>query len=129
MAQPSCDSLPIKHGLLISSDLMISSRVTAMAKDCNTKVDVISHLDRLQESPEHFQYGCILIDLATIPAAVDTLLQQIRSSGISAPAIAFGSHVNTQQLEEAKSAGCDYVLSRGQFSQSLRIIIQEHLVT
>lgn len=128
MAQSSSDSSPSKHGLLISSDLMISSRVTAMAKDCNTKVDVVSHLDRLQEPAEHFQYGCVLIDLATIPAAVDTLLQHIRSNGISAPAIAFGSHVNIQQLEEAKSAGCDYVLSRGQFSQSLRTIILEHLL-
>jgi hypothetical protein len=42
--------------------------------------------------------------------------------------VAFGAHVETDRLNEARLAGCREVLSRGQFHASLPEILKRYLI-
>jgi hypothetical protein len=61
--------------------------------------------------------GIFLIDLAAIEVAgLPALIAEAQSKFPAARIIAFGSHVHESRLNCAKEAGCDLVITRGQFS-------------
>ena len=53
------------------------------------------------------------LDRLNLPAAV----RAIRAGAPAARVIAYGPHVDEGLLADAKEAGCDQVLTRGQFNQ------------
>jgi len=53
------------------------------------------------------------LDRLNLPAAV----RAIRAGSPAAQIVAFGPHVDHAVLADAKEAGCDQVLTRGQFNQ------------
>lgn len=53
------------------------------------------------------------LDRLNLPAAV----RAIRAGSPAAQIVAFGPHVDQAVLADAKEAGCDQVLTRGQFNQ------------
>lgn len=104
-------------GLLICSDLFFTSKVTGTAQALGMQMesvdDVASALSRINGG--EFRY--VILDLASRNASVAELLAAMPSSG-SIPVIAFGSHVNADQLESARNAGAE-VMPRSQFSATL----------
>lgn len=58
----------------------------------------------------------VVIDLSTPGLKLSELVPQLRTRlAASARIIAFGSHVHTALLAQARDAGCDLVVSRGEF--------------
>jgi len=102
--------------IFLSSDLMFSSRVVGAAKALGAEVQLVADPFAL---PEKIEADCrlVMIDLSldglNLPAAV----RAIRSAASQARVIAYGAHVDEAALADAIEAGCDVVLTRGQFNK------------
>ena len=66
----------------------------------------------------------VFVDLASGDlVASPTLLQYREAARAGTPFVAFGSHVDTVALADARSAGCDPVLPRSRFTAELPTLI------
>ena len=93
--------------LLLSADLMVSSRLAAQPGVAVTT------------DPDAAPFDAVLVDLGgSTPAAervrVARAIADRAGRGGAAPVIAFGPHVARDRLTEAAAAGADRVASRGE---------------
>jgi hypothetical protein len=110
--------------LLFSSDLMISSRVEGAAVRANLTAKTVSTISALAAECGREAAAMIFVDLSTAANEVAAIMRMVRSAGVDRPAIvAFGPHVHEAKLAAARAAGCDQVLSRGQFFAQLDAIL------
>ena len=66
----------------------------------------------------------LIVDLSMPTVDITELVKRLRSNATVPPrVIAFGPHVHEERLAAARSAGCDVVLSRGQFFGQLEAIL------
>lgn len=97
---------------MITRDLFFSSQVTGAAQAAGLELVVRGEL------PDDHDFRAIVLDLGNggcDPAAVMEAL-----GGGSRPiVVAYCAHVQAARIEEARAAGCDQVLTRGQFSAGL----------
>ena len=100
--------------VFLSSDLMFSSRLAGAATALGAPLAIAS--DPVQLAAK-LTPDCrlVFVDLGLpgldLPAAVTA----IRATAPQAKIVAFGAHVNEAALSAAAAAGCDTVLTRGQF--------------
>src|SRR4051812_12938709 len=100
--------------LFLSSDLMFSSRIVGAAKTLGVSLTLVPDPDSLAQK---ITADCrlVLVDLAldrlNLPAAV----KAIKAGSPAARVVAYGPHVDEAALADAREAGCDEVLTRGQF--------------
>ena len=114
-------------GLLISGDLFFTSKVTGTAQALGLRVDEVGNLASATARLQAGDIGCIFLDLATPRVSVADLIAEMPDSERT-PIIAFGSHVDTDVLEAARSAGAE-VMPRSQFSATLPDILRRHLMS
>ena len=110
-------------GLLICADLFYSSKVTGTADALGLKVDVIENVEELPAKLAESPYRCLILDLSMPglnPAEVLSAMPDENRPVV----LAFGSHVMTARLQEARDAGCDEVMPKSQFSGSLPEILK-----
>jgi len=116
--------------LLVSPDLMATSRIAALARECAATVETV----RTLESPPSGLVGghaVVLLDLQALSGDPAVLVAQTRALLATLPLppsgapdvmvarqspllVAFGPHVHKQRLDDARTAGADEVLSRGE---------------
>lgn len=106
--------------IVLSDDLLFSSRITGVAGSLGCTVKIASTAEILQrlltETPAH----CVILDLSNASLRIDTFLAWMKSTVKRLPCvIAYGSHVDTETLRSARAAGCDVVLPRSQFVEQL----------
>jgi hypothetical protein len=66
----------------------------------------------------------LIIDLGTTRLDLNALISELSASGTHLPRIiAFGPHVHEEKLASAQRAGCDVVVSRGQFFAQLESLL------
>src|SRR6266851_9382788 len=99
-----------KVGLLLSDDMLFTSRITGTARDIGVIVLPARNAELLQTLARQQPPACIIIDLANPGLNIADLIQQLRRICSSLPRIVgYGSHVDTATLRAAKGAGCDLV--------------------
>jgi CheY-like chemotaxis protein len=101
--------------LLISNDLMIGSKVSAVAGRLglaySSALDAATAVEKLTEGT-----GVVVLDLTMPGLKSPELVPKLRTKLKGRPwIIAFGPHVFGELLEEAETSGCDSVVSRGEF--------------
>jgi CheY-like chemotaxis protein len=95
---------------------MTQSRVAAAAERCGASVQVASDVSGVVAKCAELAAPIVLIDLMSKPLDVAALVAQLKSlPQAKLVIIAFGPHVHESLLAAAEQAGCDEVLSRGQF--------------
>jgi CheY-like chemotaxis protein len=115
-------------GLLLSDDLIFTSRITATARSLGVTVKPVRAVDGLcalagQEAP-----GGVLIDLAFPGLDVPELVRRLREACPVMPrVVAYGSHVDAAGLRAARAAGCHLVLPRSAFVEQLPEALPEWL--
>jgi CheY-like chemotaxis protein len=114
-----------KIGLLISPDLFFTSKVTGTAQALGLRVDAVDDLASAVTRLSAGNVACILLDLAAPRVSVAEFVAAMPTTA-RVPIIAFGSHVNVELLEAARSAGAE-VMPRSQFAATLPDILQRHL--
>ncbi|HVU86813.1 MAG TPA: hypothetical protein VHD36_05800 [Pirellulales bacterium] len=102
--------------LLLSSDLATSSKVAGAAARQGAKLEVALDAAALVEKAATLLPKLVILDLSTPRTDVAAVVREFTAKIPIRPAIiAFGPHVHEGLLAAARTAGCDRVLSRGQF--------------
>ena len=115
-------------GLLLSRDLIFTAKVTGTARELGHRVLVAGAPDLVLTMIERWRPRAVFVDLAAGDlVAIPALSAYRRQAAPGTPFLAFGSHVDTDALAAARSAGCDPVLPRSRFSAELPEIIRRYL--
>jgi CheY-like chemotaxis protein len=118
--------MSVSKGLLLSGDMLFSSRVTGTATALGGAVDVAGNVAAALGREELAEYRCVILDLA-LQGSVREAMERLRAAGCAAPVVAFGSHVQTERMQEAVDAGCAEVLPRSRFTEKLAELLREYL--
>jgi len=113
----------VSRGLLLSDDLLFTSKITGTAAALGLSVRVARTPAALIELAAKEPPGGILIDLHHPGLDLATLLPTLKGSRV----IAYGSHVEADTLRAAREAGCDLVLPRSKFVERLPLDLAEWL--
>lgn len=103
----------------LTDDLMFSSRVLSHAERAGHAVIMLASpamlADRIQQadSPQ-----LVIIDLSVPGLEIASLVTAVRAAAPGAHILAYAPHVHVDKLAAAQAAGCDQVMSNGQFDRS-----------
>jgi DNA-binding NarL/FixJ family response regulator len=100
--------------IFLSSDLMFSSRVLASAKTMGTPLQLVSDQATLSQVVKP-DCTLVIVDLSLGGLDLPAVIAEVRGAAQLAQILAYGAHVDEEALAAARQAGCDQVLSRGQF--------------
>jgi CheY-like chemotaxis protein len=107
-------------GLLLSDDLIFTSRITATARDLGGSVRPARSVEALQALVQQQAPACVIVDLSNPGLRIADLVGWLRETCPRLPrVVAYGSHVDTAGLRAARAAGCDPVLPRSKFVEDL----------
>jgi CheY-like chemotaxis protein len=105
-------------------DMFFNSKINSAAADCGRRIERIKTKEQLETLVEKAP-SLILIDLNSDrfdPVQTIEFLKS-RAELKDTPIVSFVSHVQTDLINAARTAGCDYVLPRSVFTQTLNEII------
>ena len=110
--------------LILSGDLMLLSTLHGIAKQCGLES---IQAGNVQAALDNGDQDCrvAFIDLQLPGLQIIEDAARLRESFERLSLIACGPHVHAARLEAAKQAGCDYVVSRGQFDREGLQLIAE----
>jgi CheY-like chemotaxis protein len=108
------------QGLLLSDDLIFTSRVTGTARALGLTVQAARSADALLALARRHAPRGVLIDLHNPGLDLPDLLRRLGEACPVMPrVVGYGSHVEAATLRAARAAGCDPVLPRSQFVEGL----------
>ncbi|HEX2477118.1 MAG TPA: hypothetical protein VHK01_20350 [Lacipirellulaceae bacterium] len=115
--------------VLLSGDLMAISRiqgaVSRTVAGLRTAATAEQAISICNEEPVEL----VVVDLGVSALQIGSLVNALRRKGSAVPKIvAFGPHVHEDRLAAAREAGCDEVVSRGQFFSQLESILGRYAV-
>jgi hypothetical protein len=113
-------------GLLLSRDLIFTSKVTGTARELGYRVMVAGNVALASSMIEQWRPRVVFVDLAACDLVSPANL--VAYQGLAGPGtsfVAFGSHVDTESLAAARAAGCGTVMPRSKFSAELPRIISD----
>ena len=106
--------------LLLCDDLMFTSRISGEARALGLTVKTARSLDQLVALARQEAPSCVLLDLSFAGLDLPDLFRRLEEACPARPrVVAYGSHVDTERLRAARSAGCDPVLPRSKFVEEL----------
>jgi DNA-binding NarL/FixJ family response regulator len=114
-------------GLLLSRDLIFTSKVTGTARALGRRVMVAGSPALAAQMIEQWRPLVVFVDLAAGDLASPAALIALAKTAPGTPFVAFGSHVDTASLAAAAAAGCDPVLPRSRFTAELPDLIRRYL--
>jgi hypothetical protein len=115
-------------GILLSRDLIFTSKVTRTARELGHRVLVVAGTSSLALAMiEQWRPCVVFVDLAAGDlVAPEALVGYQGLAGLATAFVAFGSHVDTGALAAARAAGCDPVMPRSKFSADLPELIRRY---
>lgn len=110
-------------GLLLTRDLMFTSKVTSTAASFGLRIEVVGTVEQLKLRMAEATPRAVFLDLSL--SDLDPV-QVVAALPVAArlQVIAFGSHVDEARLNAAREAGCDDVMPRSKFSATLPDLLQ-----
>jgi CheY-like chemotaxis protein len=108
------------YGLLLSDDLIFTSRIVGAARARGLEVTAARSAEALLELARRRRPGGVLVDLSNPGLDLPELLRRLsQECSPPPPVLAYGSHVEAETLRAARAAGCDPVLPRSRFVELL----------
>jgi DNA-binding NarL/FixJ family response regulator len=108
------------YGLLLSDDMIFSSRITGTAQALGLKVNAVKSAKNLMAQAKERTPTCVIVDLSHPDLRVPELIGELQDVCSPIPRlVAYGSHVDAATLRAARDAGCDIVLPRSAFVEQL----------
>jgi len=114
--------------VIFVDDMFFTAKINSAAAECGRHIERIKtreQLEGLAENPP----SLVIIDLNSDrldPLKTIALLKS-RAELSSVPIVSFVSHVQTDLIQAARAAGCDYVLPRSAFTQMISEIVEGNL--
>ncbi len=117
----SASSVPVTPvGLLLSDDMIFTSRITGTARDLGLCVKPARSIQTLNSQIHEQAPCCIIVDLGHAGLSIGDFMKGLGQLCTPVPrVIAYGSHVDTAVLRAARDAGCYAVLPRSKFVEDL----------
>ena len=113
--------------VLLSRDLMGASQIEGAARLSGVEFRMVGSVEATIDCCAAQSVSLVMVDLATAGLDVSSLVERLKISSRRAPAVvAFGPHVHEAALVAAQKAGCDQVLTRGQFMSQVAAIIAQY---
>jgi len=109
--------------LFLSGDLMFGSQLSHLAGRAGVTLQSAASLAMAREKIAAQMPSRVLIDLGAVKSAVAETVQELRRLAPASTIIAFGPHVQDTLLDQAREAGCDLVLTRGQFQSQMGALV------
>jgi CheY-like chemotaxis protein len=117
---------PSPPGLLLSDDLIFTSRILGTARDLGFSFKSARSADSLEAMARQQTPHCVLLDLSNPGLNIQRLIQRLREVCDPMPhVVAYGSHVDAETLRAGRDAGCDLVLPRSKFVEALPTALPE----
>jgi CheY-like chemotaxis protein len=119
---------PTEKIAVLVDDMFFAAKINGAAEAAGRKVErikTIEHLENALANPP----SLVIIDLNSDrldPFATISFFKS-RPELNSIPVVSFVSHVQTDLIRQAQSAGCDYVLPRSAFTARLADIVSGKL--
>jgi DNA-binding NarL/FixJ family response regulator len=108
------------YGLLLSDDMIFSSRITGTAQALGLKIDTVKSAKTLKARAKDAMPTCVILDLSHPELQLQELIRELHDTCSPSPRlVAYGSHVDAATLRAAREAGCDIVLPRSAFVEQL----------
>jgi DNA-binding NarL/FixJ family response regulator len=114
-------------GYLLSDDMMFTSRITGTARDLGFEIRIARTQAGLETLIQSQPPAAVIIDLANPGLDLPMFLTAAKAANPQTTIVAYGSHVDSETLKEARKAGCDVVLPRSQFAERLPELLPEWL--
>jgi hypothetical protein len=113
------------HVIAATGDLNVGSKFEAVCSSAGATWSIALTIERLLQALGDQLADVVLIDLESF-LAEESLIAAIRSR-ISGPGriVAFGPHVQTARLQNARDAGCDQVWTKGQWPEALGRMLRD----
>lgn len=112
--------------VLLSPDLMLASQAIGAAQRAGCTLETVATEAQLALRLESTKEAWVAVDLTTPGLKIAALVATLRDlAEPPASILAFGPHVQSVRLDAARAAGCDQVLTRGQFHAQLESILRE----
>jgi DNA-binding NtrC family response regulator len=106
---------------------MGASRIEGGARLAGAEFRMVGNIDAAMLACAAQPVALVMVDLTTAGLDVTSLVERLKARSENVPAIvAYGPHVHETMLDAAKAAGCDHVLSRGQFLAQADAIIAHY---
>ncbi len=107
-------------GVLLSDDLIFSSRVLGTARDHGLVVSAARTQEGLLDRVRRDTITCVILDLAFPGLVISSLLSKLSEAALTRPrVVAYGPHVDAAGLKAARDGGCHVVLPRSAFVDRL----------
>ena len=114
-------------GLLLSRDLIFTSKVTGTASAMGHRVVVAGNVAPASAMLAEWTPVVVFVDLAAGDLVAPSAIAKYREvAPPGTPFLAFGSHVDVRALDDAKAAGCDPVMPRSRFTNELPALIRRY---
>ncbi len=114
-------------GILLSRDLIFTSKVTGTARSLGYRVLVAGNVEPAATMFAEWRPCVVFVDLgAGELVSPEALLGYQSLAGPGTAFVAFGAHVDTEAMETARAAGCDPVLPRSKFAAELPDLIKRY---
>lgn len=110
--------------LALVSDLMMQSQISGAATRAGVPLRTFNSAETLVAAAAETQPALVLLDLSHPGLDAGPLVTQLKGLLPEATIVAFGPHVHKELLAAAAAAGCDHVISRGQFHAQMIEILQ-----
>lgn len=101
--------------LYLTGDLLFSSQVTGAAARVGLPLRVVGSAEALLASCASEAVSAVVLDLSAPGLSVADLAPKLKKLGRPPTVVAYAPHVHGETLAAAQAAGCDLVLTRGQF--------------
>lgn len=122
--EPPSDQAKPPLGLLLSRDLIFTTKVRDTAAALGIGIEVAGRVDRARAILLEKRPAVVFVDLTAEDLVTLEALREYRSlAGEEVWFVAFGPHVDGHRLEEARAAGCQVVLPRSRFAAQLPDLI------
>lgn len=110
-------------------DLLFASKIkaTADAEDIPSRparnADMLQkRLDQVDDGKINDPVSLLIVDLGLEETALQ-MIRQAKQADPALPVVAYGSHMLTDQLQAARTAGADQVMTNGNFSANLPTVL------
>jgi ActR/RegA family two-component response regulator len=107
------------QGLLLSDDLIFSSRIGGAARARGLALVVARSAAEFVDLARRLAPRCVIIDLDCPGLDLRTLVDELSQINPRPRVVAYGPHVNAALLHEARLAGCNPVLARSKFVEQI----------
>jgi hypothetical protein len=105
-----------------TADLMMSSQLSQSVRRRGGQIQMVQRMDQLFErlGPET---TLLVVDLQAMGWSAAEFQSRRTVTGDATPVVGYAQHVLPELLEEARQAGVETVLTRGQFANSIEQIL------